>query len=59
MQAHKEVIAGTLKATPPWIAVAFSHIVNDITLAGVASVAAIVYSVVQTYISIQRYRRGR
>lgn len=56
---HRETIVGALKAAPAWLAVGISHVVDNITLAGIASIAAIVYSVVQTYISIQRYRRNR
>lgn len=59
MQEHKETIVAVLKAAPAWLAVGISHVVANITLAGIASVAAIVYSTVQTYISIQRYRRNR
>lgn len=59
MQAHKETIVAALKAALAWLAVGVSHVVDNITLAGVASIAAIVYSTVQTYISIQRYRRNR
>jgi len=56
---HRETILEAVKTAPAWIAVTVGHFASDITLTGVASVAAMVYSVVQTYISIQRYRRGR
>lgn len=57
MDSHH--IVDVAKTAPAWIAVGVSHISSDITLSGVASIVAIVYSVIQTYISIKRYREGK
>jgi hypothetical protein len=54
MDSHHVIDAA--KTAPAWLAVGVSHIASDLTLSSVASVVAILYSVVQTYISIKRYR---
>jgi hypothetical protein len=59
IQEHKEAILEALKVVPAGMGAAVGHIAQDITLAGIASAVTIVYGVVQTYISIQRYRRNR
>lgn len=53
---NKEVIFATAKAAPAWLGVYITHAADNITVSGVAAIAATIYSVVQTYISIQRYR---
>lgn len=59
MDHYKEAILSTAKALPAWLGVYITHAADNITVSGVAAIAATVYSVVQTYISIQRYRRGK
>jgi hypothetical protein len=57
MDSHHVIDAA--KTAPAWVAIGVSHISSDLTLSGVASIVAIVYSVIQTYISIKRYRAGK
>jgi hypothetical protein len=57
MDSHHVIDAA--KTAPAWVAIGVSHISSDLTLSGVASIVAIVYSVIQTYISVKRYRAGK
>lgn len=59
MDQYKEAVIAAAKASPAWLGVYITHVADNITVSGLAAVAATVYSVVQTYISIQRYRRGK
>jgi hypothetical protein len=59
MDHYKEAIIAAAKASPAWLGVYITHVADNITVSGFAAVAATIYSVVQTYISIQRYRSGK
>jgi hypothetical protein len=59
MDHYREAILSAAKAAPAWLGVYITHVTADINVSSVAAVAATVYSVVQTYISIQRYRSGK
>lgn len=59
MDHYKEAIISAGKVGSAWAAVWFGHAIDHITWTVIASAAATVYSVVQTYISIMRYRRER
>lgn len=56
MEHYKEAAVAAAKASPAWLGVYITHAADSITISGVAAFAATVYSIVQTYISIQRYR---
>lgn len=59
MEHYKEAVIATAKASPAWLGVYITHAADNINVSGVAAIAATVYSIVQTYISIQRYRSGK
>ncbi|WP_132382355.1 hypothetical protein [Paraburkholderia sp. BL9I2N2] len=59
MDQYKEAAIAAAKASPAWLGVYITHAAENITVSGVAALAATVYSIVQTYISIQRYRREK
>lgn len=59
MDQYREAVISAAKASPAWLGVYITHAADNITISGVAAVAATIYSVVQTYISIQRYRGGK
>lgn len=59
MENYKEQIVAVAKTAPAWLGVIVGHAIDSITLSGVALFASTVYSVVQTYISISRYRRQK
>jgi hypothetical protein len=56
MDNYKEQIVALAKTAPAWLGVFVGHAIDSITLSGLALFASTVYSVVQTYISIKRYR---
>lgn len=59
MDHFREAAASTAKIGSAWAGVWFGYAIEHVTWTVVASFAATVYSVVQTYISIMRYRRER
>jgi hypothetical protein len=59
MEHYKEAAIAAAKASPAWLGVYITHAAENITVSGLAAIAATIYSVVQTYISIQRYRSGK
>jgi hypothetical protein len=59
VENYKEQIVAVAKTAPAWLGVIVGHAIDSITLSGVALFASTVYSVVQTYISISRYRRQK
>lgn len=59
MDQYKETAVAAGKVGSAWFGVWLGHAIDHITWTAVASVAATLYSVVQTYISIMRYRRGK
>jgi hypothetical protein len=59
MDHYKEAAIAAAKASPAWFGVYITHAAENLTISGLAAFAATVYSIVQTYISIQRYRRGK
>lgn len=59
MEHYKEAAIAAAKASPAWFGVYITHAAENLTISGFAAFAATVYSIVQTYISIQRYRRGK
>jgi hypothetical protein len=56
MDHYKEQLVAAAKTAPAWIGVVVGHALDSITLSGLALLASTVYSVVQTYISIRKYR---
>jgi hypothetical protein len=56
MEHYKEQLIAVAKTAPAWLGVFVGHAIDSITLSGLALFASTVYSVVQTYISISRYR---
>jgi hypothetical protein len=59
VENYKEQIVAVAKTAPAWLGVIMGHAIDSITLSGIALFASTVYSVVQTYISISRYRRQK
>jgi hypothetical protein len=56
MDHYKEQIVAAAKTAPAWVGVVMGHAIDSITLSGLALLASTIYSVVQTYISIRKYR---
>jgi hypothetical protein len=56
MDHYKEQLVAAAKTAPAWIGVVVGHALDSITLSGLALLASTIYSVVQTYISIRKYR---
>jgi len=56
MDHYKEQIVAAAKTAPAWVGVVMGHALDSITLSGLALLASTIYSVVQTYISIRKYR---
>ena len=56
MDHYKEQIVAAAKTAPAWVGVVVGHALDSITLSGLALLASTIYSVVQTYISIRKYR---
>lgn len=56
MDHYKEQIVAAAKTAPAWAGVVMGHAIDSITLSGLALLASTIYSVVQTYISIRKYR---
>lgn len=59
MDNYKDALVSVGKIGSAWVGVWLGHAIDHITWTAVASVAATLYSVVQTYISIMRYRREK
>jgi hypothetical protein len=56
MGSHQTTITSVLQTVPSWMGVALGHFSENVTLANVALVASIVYSVVNVWYILRRKR---